>query len=143
MNKALEIGRAQLSERQYGFRKGKSTIDALEQGQNEDQLRMKANKALQQLNNWLELNKLELAPQKTEAVILVGRNSIKELTVEIEEDRITRSMAIESKALVKHFGTLLQNPEDGIEKKQDLINYEEQSEEEDVLTDEEFWAIID
>ncbi|KAF2897543.1 hypothetical protein ILUMI_08629 [Ignelater luminosus] len=69
-------------------------VALLIRGQKGDQLRTRANTVLRQLNNWLERNKLELAPQKTEAVILVGRNSIKELVVEMDKDRVTTMEAL-------------------------------------------------
>ncbi|KAF2887221.1 hypothetical protein ILUMI_18952 [Ignelater luminosus] len=53
-------------------------VALLIRGRNDERLRMRANIALQRLNNWLERHKLELAPQKTEAVLLLGRNSIKD-----------------------------------------------------------------
>lgn len=46
------------------------------------------------VNQWMISRKLELAPQKTEAVVLAGRRKLKEMTIEMEGVAVNTSRAI-------------------------------------------------
>lgn len=47
-----------------------------------------ANKTMEKITHWMVKNKLKIAPEKTEAVILVGRRTLKELSFTVGKNRI-------------------------------------------------------
>lgn len=60
-----------------------------------------ANQTMRQIMGWMRAHKLEVAKEKTEAVMLVGRRTIRELTFRVEETEIT------TKDKIKYLGVMV------------------------------------
>ena len=68
----------------------------------ESELKVKANAAMEQVASWMESHHLALAPEKTEAILLIGRkrcNPIAGLNL--------RGVTVEPKREVKYLGVIL------------------------------------
>ncbi|KAI5731894.1 hypothetical protein M8J77_018009 [Diaphorina citri] len=67
-------------------------------GTTKDTLEMEINLALKKVNNWMTSKELQIAPQKTEVVMLVSSRKVPEITVQCVE------MQISSKPSAKYLG---------------------------------------
>lgn len=65
-----------------------------------DTLEMEISVALSKVNNWMRAKQLELAPQKTEVVMLVSSRAVNEITVEVA------GVQTKSKASAKYLGVI-------------------------------------
>lgn len=63
-------------------------VAVIVRGRTEEDLRRKTNLALNRINEWIKSKDLKLAPHKTEAVVLVGRQKLKTLEIQIENTHI-------------------------------------------------------
>jgi hypothetical protein len=68
----------------------------------EDELEAKANRTLRRVSEWMNDRNLQLAPEKTEAIMLVGRKKYRPITGLVLENH-----SVELKREVKYLGVLL------------------------------------
>ena len=91
------VGKHGLSENQFGFRKGRSTVDAIQVVVDTKTI----NASLWREKRWLDSRCLKMAPEKTEALLVTDRRSFKYPKVVLGEHEI------EWKKSIKYLGVQL------------------------------------